>query len=145
MVGATQAAAKRQKYEEIGGSTTDNTRTENNWSIRKHSSILYIDINVPEKPPSYDAVAFDGPRSRFQLVIVNDRSRLFSEFSLLIDLFQSLLKYMIPLTLVYFAEYLINQGLVSMNLQQFDKLRFCISMTGLNWLSKYNIFIFCFL
>jgi hypothetical protein len=39
---------------------------------------------------------------------------------------------MIPLTLVYFAEYLINQGLVSMNLQQFDKLRFCISMTGLN-------------
>jgi hypothetical protein len=30
MVGATQAAAKRQKYEEIGGSTTDNTRTENN-------------------------------------------------------------------------------------------------------------------
>jgi hypothetical protein len=31
----------------------------------------------------------------------------------LIDLLKPLLKYMIPLTLVYFAEYLINQGLVS--------------------------------
>ncbi len=73
MVGASQAAARRQQYQEIGGSTTDNTGAENNWLIRKHSSVLYTDTDVPEKPPSYDAVAFNGPRSRFQLVKVNDR------------------------------------------------------------------------